>query len=255
MRVEPTQVNQLLLPRFDPEVKDQGREGQSPAGQGPQRLAGRRRGQGRLRCRSRRRSRPRRQARHPGAPRDLALTTCTACSAAKGILTQRGGATSHAAVVARGLGLPCVAGCESLRVDDERGEFTVHVDGKQSPLRKATSSPSTAPPARSSTARSAPSIPISTTRRTSRPCSSGPTRPSGWACGPTRDYPRDAVSAPQVRRRGHRPVPHRAHVLRDRAPAHRAADDPGQDGERARRVPSMSCCPSSAATSRASSRR
>jgi pyruvate,orthophosphate dikinase len=39
---------------------------------------------------------------------------------AKGILTQRGGATSHAAVVARGLGLPCVAGCESIRVDAEK---------------------------------------------------------------------------------------------------------------------------------------
>ena len=38
---------------------------------------------------------------------------------AKGILTARGGATSHAAVVARGLGLPCVAGCEGIRV--ERG--------------------------------------------------------------------------------------------------------------------------------------
>ncbi len=37
--------------------------------------------------------------------------------AAKGILTARGGATSHAAVVARGMGKPCVAGVETLRVD------------------------------------------------------------------------------------------------------------------------------------------
>ena len=37
--------------------------------------------------------------------------------AAKGVLTARGGATSHAAVVARSLGLPCVAGVESLRID------------------------------------------------------------------------------------------------------------------------------------------
>src|ERR1700676_4625636 len=36
---------------------------------------------------------------------------------AKGVLTARGGATSHAAVVARGLGLPCVAGCEALVID------------------------------------------------------------------------------------------------------------------------------------------
>ncbi len=37
--------------------------------------------------------------------------------AAEGILTAKGGATSHAAVVARGMGKPCVAGCEALRID------------------------------------------------------------------------------------------------------------------------------------------
>ncbi|HZY99797.1 MAG TPA: pyruvate, phosphate dikinase [Candidatus Baltobacteraceae bacterium] len=37
--------------------------------------------------------------------------------AAQGILTAKGGATSHAAVVARGMGKPCVAGCEALHVD------------------------------------------------------------------------------------------------------------------------------------------
>jgi pyruvate,orthophosphate dikinase len=46
--------------------------------------------------------------------------------AAKGILTARGGATSHAAVVARGLGLPCVAGCESIRVSDAEKLFRVN---------------------------------------------------------------------------------------------------------------------------------
>jgi pyruvate,orthophosphate dikinase len=37
--------------------------------------------------------------------------------AAKGILTSRGGMTSHAAVVARGMGKPCVCGCEALKID------------------------------------------------------------------------------------------------------------------------------------------
>ncbi|MCU0315337.1 MAG: pyruvate, phosphate dikinase [Fimbriimonadaceae bacterium] len=37
--------------------------------------------------------------------------------ASQAILTARGGKTSHAAVVARGFGIPCVAGCESLKVD------------------------------------------------------------------------------------------------------------------------------------------
>ena len=36
--------------------------------------------------------------------------------AAKGILTARGGMTSHAAVVARGMGKSCVAGCETIKV-------------------------------------------------------------------------------------------------------------------------------------------
>jgi pyruvate,orthophosphate dikinase len=44
---------------------------------------------------------------------------------AKGILTARGGATSHAAVVARGLGLPCVAGCEGIRVSEAEHLFRV----------------------------------------------------------------------------------------------------------------------------------
>jgi pyruvate,orthophosphate dikinase len=38
---------------------------------------------------------------------------------AKGILTARGGMTSHAAVVARGMGKPCVAGCEALHIDEQ----------------------------------------------------------------------------------------------------------------------------------------
>jgi pyruvate,orthophosphate dikinase len=38
--------------------------------------------------------------------------------AARGVLTQRGGMSSHAALVARGFGLPCVAGCEAIRVNE-----------------------------------------------------------------------------------------------------------------------------------------
>ncbi|MBV9055922.1 MAG: pyruvate, phosphate dikinase [Candidatus Eremiobacteraeota bacterium] len=45
--------------------------------------------------------------------------------AAEGILTAKGGATSHAAVVARGMGKPCVAGCDALRIDraNKRASF------------------------------------------------------------------------------------------------------------------------------------
>jgi len=45
--------------------------------------------------------------------------------ASKGILTSRGGKTSHAAVVARGMGKPCVAGAEGIHVDVQRREATV----------------------------------------------------------------------------------------------------------------------------------
>ncbi|WP_232072746.1 pyruvate, phosphate dikinase [Phytohabitans flavus] len=45
--------------------------------------------------------------------------------AAQGILTSRGGKTSHAAVVARGMGKTCVSGADALEVDTRNGKFTV----------------------------------------------------------------------------------------------------------------------------------
>jgi pyruvate,orthophosphate dikinase len=45
--------------------------------------------------------------------------------AARGILTARGGMTSHAAVVARGMGRPCVSGASEVRINEAAGTFTV----------------------------------------------------------------------------------------------------------------------------------
>src|SRR3954469_21489675 len=45
--------------------------------------------------------------------------------AAQGVLTSHGGKTSHAAVVARGMGKPCVCGADSLMIDEEAGTLTV----------------------------------------------------------------------------------------------------------------------------------
>ncbi|MDH5315683.1 MAG: pyruvate, phosphate dikinase [Gemmatimonadota bacterium] len=45
---------------------------------------------------------------------------------AKAILTARGGMTSHAAVVARGMGKPCVAGAKEIEVEEEAARFTVN---------------------------------------------------------------------------------------------------------------------------------
>jgi pyruvate,orthophosphate dikinase len=48
---------------------------------------------------------------------------------AKGILTSRGGMTSHAAVVARGMGIPCVAGAGAISVDEHKKQITVTLAG------------------------------------------------------------------------------------------------------------------------------
>ena len=45
--------------------------------------------------------------------------------ASQGILTVRGGMTSHAAVVARGMGTCCVSGCGEIKIDEEAKEFTL----------------------------------------------------------------------------------------------------------------------------------
>ncbi len=44
----------------------------------------------------------------------------------QGILTSRGGGTSHAAVVARGMGIPCVAGCGDVNIDYDARQFTAN---------------------------------------------------------------------------------------------------------------------------------
>ncbi len=54
------------------------------------------------------------------SPEDIA-----GMKAAVGILTARGGMTSHAAVVARGMGTPCITGLSALRVDGARGQALV----------------------------------------------------------------------------------------------------------------------------------
>ncbi len=58
--------------------------------------------------------------RHETSPEDVA-----GMHSAEGILTARGGMTSHAAVVARGMGKACVVGCEALTVDYEKREVRV----------------------------------------------------------------------------------------------------------------------------------
>ncbi len=58
--------------------------------------------------------------RHETSPDDI-----KGMAKSKGILTSRGGMTSHAAVVARGMGIPAVVGAEDIEVDYEKQEFRV----------------------------------------------------------------------------------------------------------------------------------
>ena len=55
---------------------------------------------------------------------------------AKGILTARGGMTSHAAVVCRGMGTPCVAGAEAIGVDEHKKVVSVTANGKPVTLKE-----------------------------------------------------------------------------------------------------------------------
>lgn len=55
------------------------------------------------------------------SPEDIA-----GMAAAEGILTSTGGKTSHAAVVARGMGKPCVVGCSAMEVDEKSGSIRIN---------------------------------------------------------------------------------------------------------------------------------
>ena len=74
--------------------------------------------------------------------------------AAQGILTVRGGMTSHAAVVARGMGTCCVSGCGDIVMDEENKQFELW---PARPSTRATGSAWTAPPA-TSTASAIPTV-------------------------------------------------------------------------------------------------
>ncbi len=118
LRIQPEQLDQLLHPRIDPnadvEVIARGLSASPGAASGKVvfhadeavRLA--ERGEKTILVRT------------ETNPDDIA-----GMIAAEGVLTARGGMTSHAAVVARGMGKPCVAGCEDVRVYEARRQFAI----------------------------------------------------------------------------------------------------------------------------------
>ena len=122
LRVNPEDLNQLLHPRLDPKATKKMIAKGLPASPGA--------GAGIIAFSSERAHTLAEEGkkvilvRQETSPEDIAGMV-----ASQGILTARGGMTSHAAVVARGMGKPCVAGCSSLMIDYAAGTLTV--DGKR----------------------------------------------------------------------------------------------------------------------------
>jgi pyruvate,orthophosphate dikinase len=126
MRVVPEQLNQLLAPVFDPEEKQKAVAGDRLLAKGL--AAGPGAASGRIALTAERASEmaeagPVLLVRDETSPEDI-----VGMHAAAGILTSRGGLTSHAAVVARGMGKPCIVGAGALSVHEDKGEF--RVDGR-----------------------------------------------------------------------------------------------------------------------------
>ena len=122
-RVEPEQLEQLLAPGFDLDEKRRAiADGRLlakglPAGPGA--------ACGRIAMTAERAAEmaadgPVLLVREETSPEDI-----VGMHASRGILTSRGGMTSHAAVVARGMGKPCIVGADALHVDHHAGELRV----------------------------------------------------------------------------------------------------------------------------------
>jgi pyruvate,orthophosphate dikinase len=123
-RSDPTQIYQLLLPRFDEEAKEEARKTGRFLARGLNASPGAAAGKAIFDADRAE------ELGKAGVPVVLVRPETSpddvhGMLVSKGILTARGGATSHAAVVARGLGLPCVAGCEGIRVYEEEKLFRV----------------------------------------------------------------------------------------------------------------------------------
>ncbi len=125
MRVTPAQVDQFLHPRFDPEAKTKAQEEGNLLAVGLNASPGAATGVAIFDA-------DKAEERGQGGEAVILVRPETnpddvhGMVQAQGILTQRGGMTSHAAVVARGWGKPCVAGCEAIKINLEARKFTVN---------------------------------------------------------------------------------------------------------------------------------
>ena len=142
--------------------------------------------------------------------------------AARGILTSEGGKASHAALVARGMGRPCVCGASALEIDLQaetvrwgtpslkRGD-RIAIDGSTGIV----------------TTDDVPLVEAALERAVRDGARVG-RRAAHARRARQRRHARGRHAGARVRRRGDRPVPHRAHVHGGRPPAEDARDDPGR---------------------------
>ena len=140
--------------------------------------------------------------------------------AAEGILTTRGGMTSHAAVVARGMGKPCVSGAGSLRVD--YAAQTMSAAGKSFKKGEIVTIDGSTGQVLAGSVRDAGAGAVGRVRHADGMGRQGAQAEGARQC---RHAERCARRA-QVRHRRHRAVPHRAHVLRCGSHSRGARDDP-----------------------------
>lgn len=122
-RVEPTQLNQMLLPSFKSEDKEKAKRENRHIATGLNASPGAAIGKVVFD--------PSEAESLSGKGQKVVLVRVETCPddihgivPSQGVVTSRGGMTSHAAVVARGMGKPCVAGCEALRIDLAKELFT-----------------------------------------------------------------------------------------------------------------------------------
>jgi len=120
MRIEPKSLDQLLHPTFDTETMEQVKPITKGLPASPGAASGKIYFNAEKAVSAAKNGEAVVLVRKETSPEDI-----EGMNAAKGILTSRGGMTSHAAVVARGMGKCCVAGCENIKVNEESKMFTV----------------------------------------------------------------------------------------------------------------------------------
>ncbi len=129
LRIDPYSLDQLLHPRLDPKKKG------TPLAKGLPASPGAVSGKVVFSSADAELGKSKNErvilVRHETSPEDI-----HGMDASVGILTALGGMTSHAAVVARGMGKSCVAGCAEISIDYKNRQFVVNRDGKKTIVKE-----------------------------------------------------------------------------------------------------------------------